>query len=122
MKINIFLLLLSSFFLIPGAYASQHDDVKVPFRYAKGKLLFEQNCSSCHGIKLTGTDKGPPLLHAFYKASHHGDEAFYRAALKGVSAHHWNFGNMPPVPGMTMEKAKSIVSYIRFYQQEKKLY
>lgn len=97
-------------------------DVAIPFRYAKGQVLFEKNCSSCHGISMTGTDKGPPLIHAFYKPSHHGDGSFYRAGLKGVKAHHWNFGDMPPVSGMNESKMKSIVPYIRFYQQAKKLY
>ena len=67
------------------------EKVKVPFTYAKGVKLYRQNCSSCHGRSLEGTKQGPPLLHPFYKASHHDDSAFYRAALKGVKAHHWQF-------------------------------
>jgi cytochrome c2 len=98
------------------------NDIVIPFRYAKGQVLFEKNCSSCHGQTMTGTDKGPPLLHPFYKPSHHGDRAFYNAALKGVKAHHWKFGDMPPVQGITEHKMKSIVPYIRYYQQQKKLY
>ena len=94
----------------------------IPFRYAKGQVLFEMNCSSCHAVDMTGTDKGPPLLHPFYKPSHHNDASFYRAGLKGVKAHHWNFGDMPPVPGMTERKMKIIISYIRYYQQQKNLY
>lgn len=97
-------------------------DVKIPFSYGKGKQLYEENCSSCHGVKLDGTDKGPPLIHAFYKPSHHGDGAFYKAALKGARAHHWNFGDMLPVKGMTAKKMDSIVPYVRFYQQQMKLY
>jgi mono/diheme cytochrome c family protein len=103
-----------------SAYSSE--EMNIPFRYAKGQVLFEKYCSACHGANLTGTEKGPPLLHSFYKPSHHGDAAFYRAALKGVKAHHWNFGDMPPVPGMDERKIKSIVPYIRYYQQQKKLY
>ena len=97
-------------------------DINIPFRYAKGQVLYEMNCSSCHGENLNGSDKGPPLLHAFYKPSHHGDGAFYRAALKGVRAHHWDFGDMPPVKGMTEKKLKNIVPYIRYFQQQKKIY
>ena len=97
-------------------------DVKIPFSYGLGKQLYDENCSSCHGVKLDGTDKGPPLIHAFYKPSHHGDGAFYNAALKGVRAHHWNFGDMPAVKGMTRRMMDKIVPYVRFYQQQMKLY
>jgi hypothetical protein len=71
---------------------------------------------------MTGTDKGPPQVHSFYKPSHHGDAAFFRAGLKGVKAHHWRFGDMPPVPGMSQARMNSIVPYIRFYQQQMKLH
>jgi len=98
------------------------EEVEIPFHLARGQLLFEKYCSSCHGLQLTGSDKGPPLLHAFYKPSHHGDKSFYRAALQGVKQHHWNFGDMPPVEGMTPKKMDSLVPYIRYYQQQKKLY
>jgi len=48
--------------------------------------------------------------------------SFYRAALKGVKQHHWNFGDMPPVAGMTPGKMDRIVPYLRHYQRQKKLY
>jgi len=70
------------------------EEVEIPFHLGKGQLLYEKYCSSCHGAKLTGTDKGPPLLHPYYKPSHHGDQSFYRAALQGVQQHHWEFDNM----------------------------
>ena len=98
------------------------EEVEIPFHLGMGKLLYEQYCSSCHGLQLTGSDKGPPLLHSFYKPSHHGDQAFYRAALQGAQQHHWEFGNMPPVEGMTTKKMDKLVPYVRYYQQQKKLY
>lgn len=98
------------------------ETIEVPFSLAKGQMLYEKYCSSCHGIQLDGTDKGPPLLHPFYKPSHHGDKAFYRAALQGTKQHHWNFGDMKPVEGMTPKKMDSVVPYVRYYQQQKKLY
>ena len=84
--------------------ANATESVDIPFELAKGQILYEKYCSSCHGLDLTGTDQGPPLLHPFYKPSHHGDKSFYRAALKGVKQHHWNFGDMKPVEGMTPKK------------------
>ncbi len=102
--------------------SSEQDDIKIPFKLAKGQVLFEHYCSSCHGQDLNGSDQGPPLVHPFYKPSHHDDASFYKAGLKGVKAHHWNFGDMPPVNGMSKRKMDHIVPYIRFYQQQKKLY
>jgi cytochrome c5 len=98
------------------------EEVEIPFYLGMGQLLYEKYCSSCHGQQLTGSDKGPPLIHPYYKPSHHGDQSFYRAALQGVKQHHWNFGNMPPVEGMTSKKMDSLVPYVRYYQQQKKLY
>ena len=98
------------------------EEVEIPFHLGKGQLLYEQYCSSCHGLKLNGSDKGPTLLHPFYKPSHHGDKAFYRATLQGAQQHHWEFGNMPPLEGMTTKKMDKLVPYVRYYQQQKKLY
>ncbi|HKJ50600.1 MAG TPA: cytochrome c [Gammaproteobacteria bacterium] len=98
------------------------EEVQIPFNLGKGQLLYEKYCSSCHGLRLEGSNQGPPLIHPFYKPSHHGDESFYRAALNGVRQHHWNFGNMPPVEGMTPGKMDSLVPYLRYYQQQKGLY
>jgi hypothetical protein len=62
------------------------------------------------------------LIHNFYKPSHHGDEAFYHAALNGAKAHHWKFGNMPPVEGIKRKDVTKIISYIRWLQKSNKLY
>jgi mono/diheme cytochrome c family protein len=113
------IVLLMPLFLFPAIAA---EDVTIPFHLAKGQLLYEKYCSSCHGLKLDGTDQGPPLIHPYYKPSHHGDKSFYRAALQGVRQHHWNFGDMRPVEGMTPGKMDSLVPYVRYYQQQKKLF
>ena len=98
------------------------ETIEIPFSLGKGQMLYEQYCSSCHGLQLDGTDKGPPLIHPFYKPSHHGDKAFYRAALQGTKQHHWNFGDMPRVEGITSREMDKLVPYVRYYQQQKKLY
>ena len=105
-----------------GSQAWAAEQIEIPFHLGKGQLLYEKYCSSCHGSDLNGSDEGPPMLHAFYKPSHHGDKAFYRAALQGTKQHHWEFGDMPPVEGMTRKKMDSVVPYLRYYQQQKKLY
>jgi len=91
---------------------------KVPFQYGLGKNLFETNCSACHGAWGKGSEIGPPLMHRFYIPSHHNDTAFYRAALTGTKAHHWKFGDMKPVPGITRKNMDKIIPYARWLQQQ----
>ena len=64
-----------------------------------------------------GTDVGPPLIHSVYEPNHHGDIAFQRAAKFGVRAHHWTFGNMPPVPEVDEAAVEKITAYVRWLQQ-----
>ena len=59
----------------------------------------------------------PPLVHKIYEPSHHGDESFQRAAAVGVRAHHWSFGDMPAVEGITRGDVTMIVAYIRELQR-----
>lgn len=82
----------------------------------EGKVLFEANCAPCHGMKASGTDKGPPLVHDIYNPGHHADAAFLAAAKFGVRQHHWPYGNMPPQPQVTQEQVAAIVRYIREIQ------
>ena len=44
--------------------------------------------------------------------------AFILAAKNGVRAHHWRFGNMPAVEGLTDGDVKMIARYIRELQKE----
>jgi len=98
------------------------EEIPIPFHLGKGQMLYQKYCSSCHGAELNGSDKGPPLIHPFYKPSHHGDKSFYRAALQGTRQHHWEFGDMPAVAGMTSKKMDRLVPYVRYYQQQNKLF
>jgi len=84
---------------------------------AKGENLYVQACSSCHGPGAHGSDNGPPLVHKIYESSHHSDISFFHAAKNGVAAHHWQFGNMPPVPGVTPKDVAHIVAYVRREQR-----
>ena len=82
-----------------------------------GKKFFDVKCAACHGENAAGTNGlAPPLVHTFYKPGHHGDGAFLNAAANGVQAHHWKFGNMPPVTGINAGEVKMIVRYIRELQ------
>lgn len=83
---------------------------------ASGSQLYAQNCASCHGADLGGTSKGPSHLSQVYEPNHHPDAAFRSAIAGGAQAHHWNFGDMPPVEGLTEEEVDAIISFIRDQQ------
>ena len=97
--------------------------VKVPDELsAKAQLgltAYTAKCGDCHGPNAEG-QKGvaPPLVHKIYEPSHHGDMSFVLAAQNGVRAHHWKFGNMPPVEGLTRSDVMNIVAYVRELQRE----
>lgn len=83
-----------------------------------GQLAYEAKCAACHGVNAAGQDGvAPPLVHVIYEPSHHGDEAFQRAAAVGVRGHHWPFGDMPPVEGVTRGDVTMIIAYIRELQR-----
>jgi cytochrome c len=83
-----------------------------------GQLGYEAKCAACHGANAAGQDGvAPPLVHMIYELSHHGDEAFQRAAELGVQGHHWPFGNMPAVEGVTRGDVTMIIAYIRELQR-----
>jgi len=83
-----------------------------------GKRTFDANCASCHGANAAGQDGvAPPLVHKIYVPSHHGDSSFHRAVQQGVRAHHWSFGDMPPVEGLSQSDVDGIVTYLRELQR-----
>lgn len=83
-----------------------------------GARVYAAKCASCHGESGVGTEgAGPPLLHKIYEPAHHGDAAFFNAAQNGVRAHHWPYGNMPPVAGINEAEIAAVVQYVRALQQ-----
>lgn len=83
-----------------------------------GRQVFEKHCMACHGQNAVGlSGLGPPLVHKIYEPSHHADEAFLLAAKRGVRQHHWGFGDMPPVDGVTLEEVGTVVDYVRELQR-----
>ena len=83
-----------------------------------GKALFANHCAGCHGGDLKGSEKGPPLLHKIYEPSHHADAAFQLAVANGVRAHHWKFGDMAPVKGVTPDDVAHVTAYVRAEQRK----
>jgi mono/diheme cytochrome c family protein len=84
---------------------------------ATGDVLYQTNCAECHGSDLRGTDKGPSHLSIVYVPGHHGDQAFVVAARAGVRAHHWDFGNMAPVEGLSDDNLTAIIAFVRETQR-----
>ena len=89
-----------------------------PAELQGGVQKFAANCSACHGAGGIGTSQGPPLVHKIYEPKHRGDAAFQRAAANGVKAHHWEFGDMPKIDGVTPDDVEQIVKYVRWLQKQ----
>ena len=85
---------------------------------ASGEIAFAQSCAACHGANAAGTDRGPPLVHNLYRPGHHPDESVLRAVRMGVPAHHWRFGDMPPVPANVSDIDIALITqYMRELQR-----
>ena len=82
-----------------------------------GAAVYQQYCAECHGVDLRGTDKGPSQLSIIYEPNHHGDYAYRVAIREGTREHHWWYGDMPPVEGITDLEIEKVISYIRAEQE-----
>jgi len=100
-----------------AACGGDPDEVPVPFTGMDGAALYAQACASCHGADLRGTAQGPPFLHDVYRPAHHADAAFLLAVRRGSPAHHWRFGSMPPVVGLSDEQVQAITAFVRERQR-----
>jgi hypothetical protein len=99
-----------------GKYQNKALDLNQTYR--PGSHFSIATDAACHGSDLKGTAKGPPFLHRIYLSSHHSDMAFQIAAKSGVRSHHWQFGDMPPIPLVTPDSVAHIIAYIRREQQK----
>ena len=84
---------------------------------ASGQAVFAANCAACHGANAAGGPGGPPLVHRIYEPGHHADISFTLAVRNGVRQHHWQFGNMPPIPGIAEAQIAQVVTYVRTLQR-----
>lgn len=99
--------------------------VKVPELSAlaqAGKQVFDRRCGRCHGEHGQGSANGPPLVHRIYHPGHHADVTFDLAVRRGVRAHHWRFGDMPPQPAVTPTEVSQITRYVRELQMANGIY
>ena len=82
-----------------------------------GKQVFNANCSICHGADVMGSATGPPLIDRIYEPGHHADFSIRSAVRNGVPQHHWWFGDMPPVAGISDQQIEHLICYIRELQR-----
>ncbi|MEX1126706.1 MAG: cytochrome c [Acidimicrobiia bacterium] len=107
--------------LLLAACSSQTDDIEIPPQdpefVAAGAELYVAHCAECHGTDLRGTDKGPSHLSIVYEPNHHADGVFLVAVQRGSQAHHWSFGDMPPIQGLSTDDVDAIVAFVRETQR-----
>ena len=115
----LFLCLALALLVTVGCSGSAGDeaDSEIAASARQGEELFNANCSACHGVGATGTDLGPPLVHRIYHPGHHPDFSIRNAVAQGVVQHHWPFGNMAPVAGLSSDEVENIICYIRQQQR-----
>ena len=82
-----------------------------------GADSFANRCAVCHGAMADGTDVGPPLVNKLYEVGHHPDFSFRNAVNNGVTAHHWHFGDMPPIPNVMAAEIDAIICHVRDLQR-----
>lgn len=113
------LTLLAAVVVVSGCTAATETTIPVqdPDLVAAGGQLYAANCAQCHGADLRGTDQGPSHLSEVYEPGHHGDGAFLLAVQAGVRPHHWSFGAMPPIEGLTPADVEAIVAFVRETQR-----
>jgi mono/diheme cytochrome c family protein len=83
----------------------------------QGAEVYASSCASCHGADLRGTEKGPSQLSIVYEPNHHGDDSYRSAIANGAPQHHWSFGDMAPVEGLSDDDVEAVIAYIRSEQQ-----
>ena len=83
----------------------------------EGEGLFDANCSVCRGENAAGTNQGPTLIDRIYHPGHHSDASIRNAVSRGVQQHHWVFGDMAPVAGVSSDDVEKIICYVRELQR-----
>jgi mono/diheme cytochrome c family protein len=106
--------------LVASRMATRSTGIVIPELSAEGLRGmddFAHYCAGCHGTDAGGTDKGPPLIHPIYAPGHHGDVAIQFAVRGGSRAHHWNFGDMPRIDGVSDSELSEIIVFLRAVQR-----
>ncbi len=100
-----------------GSGATETAGGAAPENVEAGSQVYASSCASCHGVDLSGTDKGPSHLSIVYEPNHHNDDSFRSAIANGAPQHHWGFGNMDPVRGLSDDDVEAVIAFVRSEQQ-----
>ena len=115
---NVLICVVSGLAAVTGACGS---DTTTPAAAATtselGAEVYASSCASCHGDDLRGTEKGPSHLSIVYEPNHHRDDSFRSAIANGAAEHHWDFGDMEPVEGLSDDDVEAVIAYVRSEQQ-----
>lgn len=77
-----------------------------------GAEVYANNCASCHGANLEGTDKGPSQLSIVYEPNHHTDESYRAAIANGAPNITGTSATCPPSKASPLIKSRrSSTSY-----------
>lgn len=104
------------------ADTDQDRDISLSRMARQGEELFNANCSVCHGAKAAGTNQGPTLIDRIYHPGHHSDASIRNAVSRGVQQHHWVFGDMAPVAGVSEDDLEKIICYVRELQRAAEIF
>ena len=99
-----------------GTEESAQEGETPPLADHPGAGAYAEHCASCHGTDLRGTDQGPSHLSQVYEPGHHPDWSFELAIREGVRGHHWSFGDMPPIEGISADEIDDVIAYVRAVQ------
>lgn len=86
-------------------------------QFERGAEVYAETCASCHGTDLQGTNKGPSHLSIVYEPNHHNDDSFRSAIANGSPQHHWPFGDMPAIEGLSADDVDAVIVYVRAEQE-----
>jgi len=122
MKYFLYSLLVGTFFFLYGLSDAKPNESSTQSPFKKGDELFHARCAGCHGVEASGTLMGPSFLDKIYVPNHHSDASFHLAVRNGVRAHHFKFGNMPKIPGLSEAEVIEIIRYVRWLQEKEGIF
>ena len=100
-----------------GAIYPDPKEPEMTPRLQLGLMNYSAYCAVCHGKTAGGSDIGPTFIHRVYHPNHHTDGHFFAAPKRGTPAHHFKFGDMPPVEEVNNAQLDLITEYIRAVQR-----
>ena len=108
--------------VVVAAGCGSDDDASSPVESStvdQGADVYAEACASCHGADLRGSDKGPSMLSIVYEPNHHTDDSFRNAIANGAPQHHWPFGDMEPVEGLSEDDVEAVITFVRAEQERR---